>query len=212
MILHDSLVEQFAGAVYGPIVARGIAAWQGDDGNYWGHNAIVRMRAFAAAVNANGEDRFYCALPLYHIFAFTVCMLVAFRLGGSNILIVNPRDLPAVFKDLRRGPFHVFPAVNTLFGAMAHHPEFPTVDWSSLVLALGGGMAVQQATAKLWLDKTGTAIIEGYGLSETSPVVSFNPAYITEFTGTTGLPKGVIWRQHDLYLASNVTSDPPAAT
>ena len=129
-----------------------------------------------------------CALPLYHIFAFTVCMLVAFRLGGSNILIVNPRDLPAVFKDLRRGPFHVFPAVNTLFGAMAHHPEFPTVDWSSLVLALGGGMAVQQATAKLWLDKTGTAIIEGYGLSETSPIATANPTDSLQFSGTIGYP------------------------
>ncbi len=129
-----------------------------------------------------------CALPLYHIFGFTSNMLLSMRMGGANILIPNPRDLPAVFKELQGEKFHSFPAVNTLFNAMAHHPEFSSVDWSSLVISVGGGMAVQSATAKLWLEKTGCPIIEGYGLSETSPSVTCNPVDGTAFSGHIGLP------------------------
>jgi long-chain acyl-CoA synthetase len=110
-----------------------------------------------------------CALPIYHIFGFNTNMMLAMRMGGANILIANPRDLPSVFKELQGEKFHSFPAVNTLFNAMAHHPEFSSVDWSGLVISVGGGMAVQSATAKLWLEKTGCPIVEGYGLSETSP-------------------------------------------
>jgi long-chain acyl-CoA synthetase len=129
-----------------------------------------------------------CALPLYHIFAFTVNMMLSMRLGGCNILIPNPRDIPAVLKELSQHKFHSFPAVNTLFNALANHPDFHKVDWSTLKLSVGGGMAVQSATAKLWLQKTGCAICEGYGLSETSPSASCNPTDSTEFTGTIGLP------------------------
>ncbi|MCW7538880.1 long-chain-fatty-acid--CoA ligase [Aquabacterium sp. A7-Y] len=129
-----------------------------------------------------------CALPLYHIFAFTVNMMLSMRIGGCNVLIPNPRDLPSVFKELSQQKFHSFPAVNTLFNAMAHHPDFNTVDWSSLSLSVGGGMAVQQATAKLWLEKTGCSICEGYGLSETSPSLSCNPTDSKAYTGTIGLP------------------------
>jgi len=114
-----------------------------------------------------------CALPLYHIFGFTTNMMLSMHVGGCNILIPNPRDLPAV---------------NTLFLAMANHAEFNTVDWSGLVISVGGGMAVQQATAKLWLEKTGCPIVEGYGLSETSPVASCNPTDSTAYTGSIGLP------------------------
>ena len=129
-----------------------------------------------------------CALPLYHIFGFNTNMMLGMRMGGCNILIVNPRDLPAVFKDLSSVKFHSFPAVNTLFNAMAHHPQMGTVDWSSLVISVGGGMAVQSATAKLWLEKTGCPIVEGYGLSETSPSASCNPVDSTAFSGNIGLP------------------------
>ncbi|MBI5333579.1 MAG: long-chain-fatty-acid--CoA ligase [Burkholderiales bacterium] len=129
-----------------------------------------------------------CALPLYHIFGFTACMMLNMRLGGCNVLIVNPRDLPAMLKELARQPFHSFPGVNTLFHAMAHHPDFNKVDWSRLRVTVGGGMAVQSATAKLWQAKTGTAICEGYGLSETSPTLTCNIPTSREFTGTIGLP------------------------
>ena len=129
-----------------------------------------------------------CALPLYHIFAFTVGMMLSMRTGGKLILIPNPRDLPAVLKELSRHTFHSFPAVNTLFNALAHHRDFDTVNWKNLKVSLGGGMAVQAAVAKLWLEKTGCPICEGYGLSETSPSASCNPTTSIEFTGTIGVP------------------------
>ena len=129
-----------------------------------------------------------CALPLYHIFGFNTNMMLGMRMGGCNILIANPRDLPAVFKELKGLKFHSFPAVNTLFGAMAHHPDFNTVDWSGLVISVGGGMAVQSGTAKLWLEKTGCPIVEGYGLSETSPSATCNPVDSTAYSGNIGLP------------------------
>ena len=134
-----------------------------------------------------------CALPLYHIFAFTVGMMLSMRTGGRLILIPNPRDLPAVFKTLSKEVFHSFPAVNTLFNGLANHPDFNTVDWSNLKVSLGGGMAVQGAVAKLWLQKTGCPIVEGYGLSETSPSASCNPVTVTEFTGTIGVPLPGTW-------------------
>lgn len=129
-----------------------------------------------------------CALPIYHIFGFNTNMMLSMRMGGCNILIANPRDLPAMFKDLAREKFHSFPAVNTLFNAMANHPDFATVDWSSLVISVGGGMAVQSATAKLWLEKTGCPIVEGYGLSETSPSATCNPVDSSAYSGNIGLP------------------------
>jgi long-chain acyl-CoA synthetase len=129
-----------------------------------------------------------CALPIYHIFGFNTNMMLAMRMGGANILIANPRDLPAVFKDLAGQKFHSFPAVNTLFSAMANHPDFSSVDWSGLVISVGGGMAVQSATAKLWLEKTGCPIVEGYGLSETSPSATCNPVDSIAYSGNIGLP------------------------
>ena len=129
-----------------------------------------------------------CALPLYHIFAFTVNMMLGMRTGGKVILIPNPRDLPAVLKELSKHTFHSFPAVNTLFNGLANHPDFNTVNWKNLKVSVGGGMAVQGAVAKLWLEKTGCPICEGYGLSETSPIVSCNPVTAKEFTGTIGAP------------------------
>jgi long-chain acyl-CoA synthetase len=129
-----------------------------------------------------------CALPLYHIFGFNANMMLSMHIGGANVLVPNPRDLPAMFKELSAHRFHSFPAVNTLFMAMANHPEFNSVDWSKLVISVGGGMAVKQATAKLRLEKTGCPIVEGYGLSETSPTATCNPTDSTAYSGTIGLP------------------------
>ena len=140
------------------------------------------------SVPANEQPTSVCALPLYHIFAFTVNMMLSMRTGGKTILIPNPRDLPAVLKELSRHTFHSFPAVNTLFNGLANHPDFGSVNWSNLKVSVGGGMAVQSAVAKLWLEKTGCPICEGYGLSETSPIASCNPVTATEFTGSIGVP------------------------
>jgi len=129
-----------------------------------------------------------CALPLYHIFGFTTNMMLSMHLGGTNILIPNPRDLPGMFKELSKHRFNSLPAVNTLFLAMANHADFDSVDWSHLVISVGGGMAVQQGTAKLWLERTGCPIVEGYGLSETSPVASCNPTDSSAYSGTIGMP------------------------
>ena len=129
-----------------------------------------------------------CALPLYHIFAFTINMMLGMRMGWRNILIPNPRDLGGVLKELSKYKVHSFPAVNTLFGGLANHPEFDKVDWSHLRVSLGGGTAVQSGVAKLWLSKTGCPVVEGYGLSETSPSASCNPTDSKEFSGTIGIP------------------------
>ncbi|MBN8748543.1 Long-chain-fatty-acid--CoA ligase [Xylophilus ampelinus] len=134
-----------------------------------------------------------CALPLYHIFAFTVGMMLCMRTGGKLILIPNPRDLAATLKELSKHTIHSFPAVNTLFNGLANHPDFNTVDWSHLKISVGGGMAVQGAVAKLWLEKTGCPVCEGYGLSETSPSASCNPTTSKEYTGTIGVPLPSTW-------------------
>ena len=139
-------------------------------------------------IPAHEQPTFVCALPLYHIFAFNVNLLSCMRMGGCSILIPNPRDIPAVCKELAKHRFHIFPAVNTLFNALANHADFSKVDWSHLVVSLGGGTAVQSATAKLWLEKTGCPICEAYGLSETSPAASSNPVTSQTFTGSIGVP------------------------
>jgi long-chain acyl-CoA synthetase len=139
-------------------------------------------------VPVNEQPTAVCALPLYHIFAFTVNMMLGMRTGGKNILIPNPRDLPAVLKELSKQTFHSFPAVNTLFNGLANHPDFDKVNWKNLKVSVGGGMAVTSAVAALWLQKTGCPICEGYGLSETSPSASCNPTTSTQFTGTIGVP------------------------
>ena len=139
-------------------------------------------------VPAGEQSTSVCALPLYHIFAFTVNMMLGLRTGGKVILIPNPRDLPGTLKELSKHTFHSFPAVSTLFNGLAHHPDFNTVNWKNLKVSVGGGMAVQSAVAKLWLEKTGCPICEGYGLSETSPSATCNPVTNKDFTGTIGLP------------------------
>ena len=144
-------------------------------------------------VPANEQPTGVCALPLYHIFAFTVGMMLSMRTGGKLILIPNPRDIPGVLKELSKHTIHSFPAVNTLFNGLANHPDFNTVNWKNLKVSVGGGMAVQAAVAKLWLEKTGCPICEGYGLSETSPSATCNPTNSTAYTGTIGLPLPSTW-------------------
>ncbi|MCE4543713.1 MULTISPECIES: long-chain fatty acid--CoA ligase [unclassified Caballeronia] len=135
-------------------------------------------------------DQFVCvvALPLYHIFALTVCGMLTIRTGGLGVLIPNPRDIAGTIKELKGIPINTFPAVNTLYNALLNHPDFGKLDFSKLIAANGGGMAVQEAVAKRWFAATGVPIVEGYGLSETSPCVTCNPVTATEYTGTIGLP------------------------
>ncbi|MCO6187299.1 long-chain-fatty-acid--CoA ligase [Rhizobium sp. L1K21] len=129
-----------------------------------------------------------CALPLYHIFALTVNMFHAVELGGLNILIANPRDIPAFVKEIKPFRFNVFPGLNTLFNALATNDDFKKLDFSGLMLTLGGGMAMQKAVAERWESVTGCWVSEGYGLSETSPVATSNRTDGDAFTGTVGLP------------------------
>jgi len=138
---------------------------------------------------AGGEQvTIVCALPLYHIFALTTCAMWGMRMGALNVLIVNPRDIPGFVKELAKYRFNMLPAVNTLYNALVNNPDFVHLDFSQLRICNGGGMAVQQAVADKWRKITGVAIIEGYGLSETSPVATCNRADGLEFTGNIGLP------------------------
>jgi long-chain acyl-CoA synthetase len=129
-----------------------------------------------------------CALPLYHIFALTACYLLAVRAGGCNLLIPNPRDIPGFIKELMKYQVNSFPAVNTLYNGLMHHPDFKKVDFSKLKISNGGGMAVQRPVAEQWKSITGCSIAEGYGLSETSPTLTCNTATTAEFTGSIGVP------------------------
>lgn len=128
------------------------------------------------------------ALPLYHVFAMTVCGLYGLHAGMRNVLIINPRDQPSLINAWRKTPINLFPGVNTLFNALAHNDDFAKLDFSALRLTLGGGMAVQQSVAERWLKITGRPLIEGYGLSETSPVATVNPTNATAYSGSIGLP------------------------
>jgi len=152
-------------------------------------NVLQNEAWFAPTLaKASGELQFVCALPLYHIYALTVCALLGMRVGGMNLLIPNPRDIAGFIKELKGYRINIFPAVNTLYNGMLNHPEFASLDFSGLLVCPGGGMAVQKAVADKWLAVTGIPIVEGYGLSETSPVVAANRCDISEFTGTIGLP------------------------
>ncbi|WP_374334491.1 long-chain-fatty-acid--CoA ligase [Leeia sp.] len=152
---------------------------------------VLQNDSWAGPVlRAPGVERLHtvCALPLYHILALTACLLMGMRWGAMNILIPNPRDIPGFIATLRKHRFHFLPGVNTLFNAMLNHPDFAKLDFSSLRITLGGGMAVQQAVSERWQQVTGCPILEGYGLSETAPTVTLNPPFLKTFSGTIGLP------------------------
>ncbi|QKV19440.1 long-chain fatty acid--CoA ligase [Oricola thermophila] len=131
---------------------------------------------------------YMCALPLYHIFALTVNSICGMDQGGHNVLIPNPRDIPAFVKELAKYEWNFFAGLNTLFNALLNNEEFRKLDFSHVRLVMGGGMAVQKPVADRWKEVTGTVIYEGYGLSETSPVATANRFDSPEFTGTIGLP------------------------
>lgn len=134
-----------------------------------------------------------CALPLYHVFALTACYLLGMRCGGTNLLIPNPRDMAGFVKELSKYQVSFFPAVNTLYNGLLNTPGFDKLDFSKLKIANGGGMATQKPVAEKWLKVTGISLSEGYGLSETSPTLTCNPATIEEFSGTIGLPVPSTW-------------------
>jgi len=135
-----------------------------------------------------GREFVVTALPLYHIFALTANCFTFLRIGASNLLITNPRDIPALVSELAKYPITVFLGVNTLFNALLHNEAFRALDFSHLKISLGGGMAVQKSVADRWKQLTGTALIEAYGLTETSPAVTINPLNSTEYNGSIGLP------------------------
>ena len=152
-------------------------------------NMIANMQQAKAWLNfEEGSETVITALPLYHIFALTANCLVFLRLGGSNILITNPRDIPLFIKTLKSSSFTAITGVNTLFKALMNHPKFSEIDFSKLKLSLGGGMAVQEAVASKWKKLTGCTLLEAYGLTEASPAVCINPMEITNFTGSIGIP------------------------
>ena len=128
------------------------------------------------------------ALPLYHIFALTANCLTFFKIGATNVLITNPRDIPGFIKEIGKYPFTTITGVNTLFNAMVNNPDFANIDLSQLRLTLGGGMAVQRAVAERWKQITGVTLIEAYGLTETSPAATMNPVDLAEYNGSIGLP------------------------
>lgn len=154
-------------------------------------NIIANMQQISEWMKPSLKEReevVITALPLYHIFALTVNCLSMLKIGAHNVLITNPRDMPAFCKDLSKHKFSVFTGVNTLFNGLLNQESFRNLDFSQLKIAVGGGMAVQKSTAEKWKKVTGTPLAEGYGLTETSPVASCNPIDGTERNGTIGIP------------------------
>jgi len=155
----------------------------------WLEPALTLKTPAGATVSKDDQLVFLCALPLYHIFALTACALVGIQRGALNILVPNPKDIAGFIQLLAKNPsIHLFPVVNTLLAALLRHPNFAKLQFPNLLVTIGGGMAVQKTVADLWQQMTGVPVAEGYGLSETAPVVCVNTPLINEFTGHIGLP------------------------
>ncbi|KAB8189494.1 long-chain fatty acid--CoA ligase [Lysobacter maris] len=154
-------------------------------------NLVANMQQASAWVGTNvrlGEEVIITALPLYHIFALTANGLVFMKFGGLNHLITNPRDMPGFVKELKQVKFTAITGVNTLFNGLLNTPGFEDIDFSSLHLTLGGGMAVQRSVAERWKKATGVTLVEAYGLTETSPAACINPLDLKDYNGSIGLP------------------------
>lgn len=149
---------------------------------------LLQAEAWTARDLEAGKEVFITALPLYHVFALTANALFSVKIGAKNILITNPRDLPALIKELSKEPFSFITGVNTLYNAMLNTPGIENVDYSRLKIALGGGMAVQKAVAEKWKALTGVTLLEAYGLTETSPAATINPVSLEDYNGMIGLP------------------------
>lgn len=149
---------------------------------------LQQAEAWFKGFMSGGKEIVITALPLYHIFSLLANGLFFTKLGGLNVLITNPRNVPSMIKDMSKFKFTAITAVNTLFNALLGYPQFKSLDFSRLRLSLGGGMAVQRAVALKWQEVTGAPLLEAYGLTETSPCVTINPANLTAYNGTIGLP------------------------
>lgn len=185
LTMNDIALLQYTGGTTG--IAKGAMLTHG--------NIIANVMQIDALINsAFAEDAVkrqnivLTALPLYHVFAFTICCMYVFYAGYSQLLIANPRDIHAMIKDIQQYPLAFFIGVNTLFNSLIQHPKFKELDFSQLKATIGGGMSVTSQVARQWHDITGTPIVEGYGLSECSPVVAFNPLTIAKFTNKIGIP------------------------
>jgi long-chain acyl-CoA synthetase len=149
---------------------------------------LLQSSAWLTGHTKEGGEVVITALPLYHIFSLTANCLAFMKLGGLNVLITNPKDIPGFIKELAQHKFTVITGVNTLFNALLNHPDFAKLDFSSLNITLGGGMAVQRAVADKWKQVTGVTLVEAYGLTETSPGACINPMDLKEYNGAIGLP------------------------
>tara|TARA_R110000868_G_scaffold362320_2_gene624430 strand:- start:369 stop:1523 length:1155 start_codon:yes stop_codon:yes gene_type:complete len=149
---------------------------------------MEQMRGLMGDVITEGEEIIITPLPMYHIFSLTVNCLAFICMGGKNVLITNPRDMPAFVKELKKHKWTVLTGVNTLFNGLLHNEEFKKLDFSSVKLVIGGAMAIQKAVAEKWRDVTGNLLVEGYGLTESSPVASANPIDGRARIGTIGVP------------------------
>ncbi len=184
MDLSDVALLQYTGGTTG--VAKGAMLTHG--------NLVANMLQISALMNSafeddvNSKDIILTALPLYHVFSFMVCGMYPMYQGYASLLIPNPRDLDDLIKQIDKYKPSFLPSVNTLFNGLVHQEAFKKLDFSNLKASIGGGMSVLPSVAKEWHDITGLPIVEGYGLSETSPVVAFNPMTISEFTGKIGVP------------------------
>lgn len=178
---HDLAILQYTGGTTG--LAKGAML---------SHSNIVanvtQVNSWFGGRDVPGEEIMITALPLYHVYALTVNCFAYFRKGGLNVLITDPRDTAALIKEMGRWPFTAITGVNTLFQSLVRHADFAKLDFTTLKVVSAGGMALQEMTAREWLRIVGVAIIEGYGLTETSPVVSSNPVDLAEFNGSIGLP------------------------
>ncbi|MEO1929530.1 MAG: AMP-binding protein, partial [Gammaproteobacteria bacterium] len=149
---------------------------------------LDQLNSMLADVFEEGQDIHINALPIYHIYSLVVLVLAGYSKGGLNVLITNPRDTEGFIKELKKWPFTFFNGVNTLYESLLNHPDINTVDFSSMKLSGTGGSACRKSTADRWQQLTGKVLLEGYGLSETSPSVSISPPHLTEFNGFVGLP------------------------